>query len=336
MANPPNRFEKIEYQFDGPAGDLPATHFYKDTSRTIISYNKSPDISIDAFINPYRGCEHGCVYCYARPNHEYLGLSAGLDFETKIFVKENAPKLLRRELSSKNWKPQTIGFSGVTDAYQPIEKHLLLTRSCLEVLAEFRNPVAIVTKNKLVSRDIDLLKELAAVHAVCVFISVTTLDSDLVNIMEPRTSRPGLRLETIRELAENNIPTGVLIGPVIPGLTDHEIPKIIEKSTQAGARFARYIMLRLPHGVKDIFESWLDTHFPDRKEKILNRIRAVRGGKLNDSTFFKRYKGEGIFADQIEQLFMVSSKKAGIMGANIKLSTTAFRLPQGQQLKLNL
>jgi len=334
--NPANRFDAIEYQLEVLLDSLPSTHFYKDTSKTIITYNKSPDISVNAFINPYRGCEHGCVYCYARPNHEYLGLSAGLDFESKIFVKENAAKLLRRELSAKKWRSQTVGISGVTDAYQPIERHLQLTRSCLELFAEFRNPVTIVTKNKLVTRDIDLLKELARFNAVCVFISVTTLDPELVNIMEPRTSRPELRLETISELSENNIPTGVLIGPVIPGLTDHEIPGIIEESSRAGAQLARYLMLRLPHGLKDIFEGWLGTHFPDRKEKILNRIRAVRGGKLYDSTFFKRDRGEGIFADQVEKLFIASCKRAGIMGNNLELSTTAFRHPQGEQLKLKL
>src|SRR5262252_8690683 len=224
-SNPPNRFYKRSVVPDPEAADpeepLPRTQFLKDSARSIIARNDSPDIPFETSINPYRGCEHGCVYCYARPFHEYLGFSPGIDFETKILVKEDAPKLLREELSSPKWKPQTIAMSGVTDCYQPVERRLKLTRGCLEVLAEFRNPVAIVTKNNLVTRDIDVLTRLAEVNAVAVFISLTTLDTDLRKVMEPRTSPPAARLAAIRALANAGIPVGVLIAPVIPGLTDH-------------------------------------------------------------------------------------------------------------------
>jgi len=332
--NPANRFEKIDIVFEEAPESHVNTQFYKDTSRSIISYNNSPDLPINTFINPYRGCEHGCIYCYARPNHEYLGLSAGIDFESKIFIKENASQLLEKELRSAKWHPQTIGISGVTDGYQPVEKKMKLTRSCLEVLARYRNPVAIVTKNHLVTRDIDILKELSSCGAVAVILSITTLDNHLAKVMEPRTSRPKLRLEAIRTLAENGIPAGVMIGPVIPGLTDQEIPAIIEESVKAGARMARYIMLRLPHGTKDIFENWLEQNFPNKKNKVLNRIKSLRGGKLYDASFYKRDRGEGFFADQVENLFTVSCRKAGISGNRLKLSSDAFRRPEGRQLQL--
>lgn len=237
--NPPNRFEPIEYVRDPEWSEedpAPTTQFFKDTSRSLITYNDSPDVGFNASINPYRGCEHGCIYCYARPFHEYLGLSAGLDFETKIFVKEDAPALLRRELSSPKWKPQVIAMSGVTDPYQPIERRLRLTRRCLEVLVDFRNPVAIVTKNFLVTRDIDLLQRLAEYQAVCVFISVTTLKADLSRILEPRTSQPDRRLAAVEQLARAGIQTGVLVAPVIPGLTDHEMPAILQACAEAGGR----------------------------------------------------------------------------------------------------
>jgi len=332
--NPVNRFENIDIVFEQPQDQTIRTHFYKDVSKSIISYNSSPDLPINTFINPYRGCEHGCIYCYARPNHEYLGLSAGIDFETKIFVKENAPYLLEKELSASKWKAQTIGISGVTDAYQPVEKKLELTRSCLQVLAKFRNPVAIVTKNQLVTRDIDILKELASYNAAGVVLSITTLDNSLAKIMEPRTSRPQLRLDTIKHLADNGIPVGVMIGPVIPGLTDQEIPAIIAESVKAGAKIARYIMLRLPHTTKEIFERWLDTNFPERKNKVLNRIKSMRAGKLYDSKFYKRDKGEGFFADQVENLFNMACRKSGIFGNKLNLSTNSFRKSQSRQLEL--
>ena len=240
--NPPNRFEKIHLERDAdwdPAEDpSPKTQFLRDLSQSIISYNDSPDIPFHASLNPYRGCEHGCSYCYARNTHEYLGFSAGLDFETKIMVKENAPELLRRELSSPKWKPQTLAMSGVTDCYQPVERRLQLTRRCLAVLAEFRNPVSIITKNYLVTRDIDLLRELAAHHAVAVHLSINSLDSELARKLEPRAASPKMRLAAVEALAKAGVPVGVLVAPVIPALNDHEMPSVLAAAKAAGAGWA--------------------------------------------------------------------------------------------------
>jgi DNA repair photolyase len=336
--NPPNRFEPLWYSRDPEWNDLedPAleTQFFRDTSRSIITYNDSPDVGFDASINPYRGCEHGCSYCYARPTHEYLGFSAGLDFESRILVKEDAPELLRRELSSPRWKPQVLAMSGVTDSYQPIERRLQLTRRCLQVLAECRNPVVIITKNHLVTRDVDILNKLAQYEAARVFLSVTTLDGGLSRVMEPRASHPLRRLAAIEMLSQAGVPTGVLVAPVIPGLTDHELPSIVTAAVQAGARAAGYVTLRLPHGVGPLFEQWLIQHFPDRKDKVLHRIRAIRGGQLNDPRFSSRMRGEGIFAEQIAALFALACRKAGIDGRGSALSTAAFRMPSNSQLPL--
>jgi DNA repair photolyase len=336
--NPPNRFEKIHLERDedwNPEEDpLPRTVFLKDNSKTIIAYNDSPDIGFEASVNPYRGCEHGCIYCYARPFHEYLGFSSGLDFETKIMVKTDAPKLLREGLSSLKWKPQVIAMSGVTDCYQPAERKLKITRGCLEVLAEFRNPVGIVTKNFLVTRDIDVLGELAKYNAATVYISITTLDTELRKIMEPRTTPPAMRLEAIQRLSNAGIHVGVLMAPIIPGLTDHEIPSVLAAAAKAGAKSAGHVTLRLPYAVAPLFEQWLQTHFPDRKEKVLNRVRSLRGGKLYDSQFGKRMRGDGIFADQIDRLFDVARRKVGIADRWMGLSAAAFRRPGGSQLSL--
>ncbi len=336
--NPPNRFERLFYvpdpewaDSDGPA---PSTEFLREISNSIISYNESPDIGFEASVNPYRGCEHGCVYCYARPYHEYLGFSAGLDFETKIVVKENAPILLERELSSRRWTPQVLAMCGVTDAYQPVERRLKLARRCLEVLADFRNPVVIITKNHLVTRDIDVLEKLAKHRAAAVFVSVTTLDGDLARKMEPRASSPAQRLAAIEALARAGVPVGVLTGPIVPGLTDHELPSIVSAAVDAGAQFAGKTILRLPDGVKDLFEEWLERNFPDRRMKVLNRIRSLRGGKLNESEFGSRMRGVGIFAEQIGALFRVACKRAGIHGRSPELSAAAFRPPEGPQLGL--
>ena len=336
--NPPNRFERLAYlpileSADDENGAV-QTQYLKDASRSLITFNDSPDVGFDASINPYRGCEHGCIYCYARPYHEYLGFSAGLDFETKILVKEDAPELLRAELASPKWQPKVVAISGVTDAYQPIERKLQLTRRCLEVLAEFRNPVVIVTKNQLVTRDIDVLKELASFSAAAVCVSVTTLDAELARVMEPRTSTPTNRLEAIHSLAEAGVPVRVLVAPIIPGLTDHEIPSIIQAAAEAGARHAGYVVVRLPHGVGELFEGWLEEHFPDRKKKVLNRIREMRGGKLNDPNFGSRMKGEGVFAEQIESMFKLACRRAGMEFGAHELSTSAFRRPSGAQLGL--
>ncbi len=329
--NPGNRFEPLHYEKgpddcadDGPA---PTTTFLKDTSRSLITSNDSPDVGFDASINPYRGCEHGCIYCYARPTHEYLGFSAGLDFETKIMVKEDAPELLRRELSSPRWQPKVLGISGVTDPYQRIERHLQLTRRCLQVLADFRNPVTIITKSHLVARDADHLRELAKFEAAAAFLSVTTLDGSLARLLEPRATQPAGRLQAIADLAAADVPVGVLVAPVIPGLTDHEMPAILSAARQAGALYAGYVVLRLPLAVGPLFEHWLTEHFPDKKEKVLGRIRLLRGGKLNDARFGSRMKGEGILAESIKDLFALACRKAGIGGRGPKLSTTFFRRP---------
>src|SRR5580704_961983 len=336
--NPPNRFERLHYEPDEDGAPderpAPATQFFKDATASIIATNDSPDVGFNASFNPYRGCEHGCVYCYARPYHEYLGFSAGLDFETKIVVKENAPELLRRELSAPKWKPQVLAMSGVTDCYQPIERRLQVTRKCLQVLAEFRNPVAIVTKNLLVTRDIDLLADLARDHAAAVFLSVTTLDANLARIMEPRTAQPAARLRAIRELTKAGVPVGVLVAPVIPGLTDHEMPAILKAAAEAGARCAGMVPVRLPYGVSDLFQQWLERHFPDRKEKVLAQIRAMRDGKLNDPDFGSRMQGKGIFAEQLAKMFEVACRRAGFPEHGPRLSTAAFRRPGGAQLEL--
>ena len=337
-SNPPNRFERIVLERDAewdPAQDpAPRTQFLKDKTCSILSHNDSPDLGFDTSINVYRGCEHGCVYCYARPFHEYLGFSAGLDFETKIMVKEDAPELLRKELSSPRWKPRVIGMSGVTDCYQPAERRFRLTRRCLEVFAECRNPVAIVTKNRLITRDLDLLRELARHQAVAVFISVTSLDSELARVLEPRTSMPKQRLATIEALATAGVPVGVLVAPVIPDLTDHEMLPIIAQSAQAGASYAAYTVLRLPYAVKDLFEQWLTEHAPGRKDKVLNQIRVLRGGQLNASDFGTRMTGEGKAAAQIAQMFEVASRKAGLWGREPILSASSFRRPSGKQLEM--
>jgi len=335
--NPVNRFEKIDYIVDEEElGNLkkPETVFYRDNTKTIFAYNDSPDTGFEVGINPYRGCEHGCIYCYARPTHEFYGLSAGLDFETQIFVKENAPELLRKELCSRKWKPQTVAISGNTDCYQPAEKHFQLTRQCLEVFLEFKNPVGIITKNYLVTRDIDILKKLSSVNAALVVLSITTLDPKLAGIMEPRTSQPKLRLKAIEKLSEAGIPTMVLVAPVIPGLTDHEIPKIIESAVKAGAKQAAYVMLRLPYAVSELFIEWVEHHFPERKNRILNRVKSVRKGKLNSPEFGKRMVGEGIFAEQVKDLFNISCRKNGIEGHRQKLSTNSFQNPYDKQQRL--
>jgi DNA repair photolyase len=336
--NPSNRFEHTTYErdeeWDQPDDPAPKTQFFRDASVSIIARNTSPDIGFEASINPYRGCEHGCVYCYARPYHEYLGFSAGLDFETKIVVKENAAELLRRELSSPKWKPQVLSMSGVTDCYQPIERRLQVTRKCLRVLAEFRNPVAIVTKNLLVTRDIDLLADLARDHAAAVFLSVTTLDVELARIMEPRTAQPAARLRAIRELTNAGVPVGVLVAPVIPGLTDHELPSILKAAAEAGARFAGMVPIRLPYGVADLFQQWLERHLPERKEKVLAQIRAIRNGKLNDPNFGSRMQGKGIVAEQMAKMFAVVCRRAGIPEHGPKLSTAAFHRAPDSQMEL--
>jgi DNA repair photolyase len=333
--NPANRFALLHYERDPdvPPDETPApaTQFLRDNARSIIAHNDSPDVGFSASINPYRGCEHGCPYCYARPTHEYLGFSAGLDFETKILVKEDAPELLRRELASPKWQPQTVAVCGVTDAYQPVERRLRLTRRCLKVFAEFRNPVAVVTKNHLVTRDRDLLAELAAHQAAAVFVSVTTLDSELARKLEPRATQPAGRLAAIAELARAGVPVGVMVAPVVPGLTDHELPAILAAAAKAGARCAGFVLLRLPGAVAGLFDDWLRRHFPERRDKVLGRLRDMRGGVLNDPRFGERMRGRGELAEQIRALFHLACRRAGIAGRFPPLSPAAFRRPGGTQ-----
>jgi DNA repair photolyase len=347
--SPANRFEELhvdQNDFDvvdsDPGAEPPsrghgvpgerarcATQYFRDGTKSLITRNNSPDVGFETSLNPYRGCEHGCIYCYARPTHEYLGFSAGLDFESKIMVKTNAPELLRAELESPRWRPQTLVMSGVTDPYQPIERKLCITRGCLEVIAKFRNPVAIITKNRLVTRDIDLLRDLAKHNAVAVNVSVTSLDTNLQRVLEPRTSVPQARLDAIRQLRSAGIPTGVMVAPIIPGLTDHEIPKIVDACAGAGAQFAAYTVVRLPWAVAPLFEHWLEEHFPDRKDKVLGRIRDLRGNQLNNSQWHTRMTGEGIFAEQIASMFGVSCRRNG-MCARPKLSCASFQRPTAQ------
>jgi DNA repair photolyase len=341
--SPANRFEKLHVDLtdvdvvddDPSAEEKPRrpTQYFRDATKTIIARNQSPDVGFETSINPYRGCEHGCIYCFARPTHEYLGFSAGLDFESRIMVKPDAPRLLEGELSSPKWKPQLLMMSGVTDCYQPVERKLRITRACLEVIAKFRNPVGILTKNRLVTRDIDLLSELARDQCAVVNLSVTTLDPKLQQILEPRTSAPAARLDAVAQLCAAKIPVGVMVAPVIPGINDHEIPAIVAACAKAGAQFAGHVLLRLPWAVAPLFEHWLDEHFPERKAKVLERVRATRGGeKLYDSRWRKRQIGEGIFAEQISNMFDVACRRAGF-GARPKLSTAAFRGPN-EQLRL--
>ncbi|GAA5521597.1 PA0069 family radical SAM protein [Aliifodinibius salicampi] len=336
--NPANRFEDkyLDYDLDGETGEKPSqkTKLIRDDTKEILSKNDSPDIPFTYGLNPYRGCEHGCIYCYARPTHEYLGFSAGLDFESRIMVKYDAAKKLRKKFTSKNWKPEPVIMSGVTDPFQPIERELEITRSCLKVFAEARNPVSIITKNYLVTRDINFLSTLAEYNAAHVTLSITTLDRDLARVMEPRTSQPYRRLQAIEKLSAAGISVGVNVAPIIPGLTDHECPKILEAAKEAGATQAGFTIVRLPYGVKDLFEEWLEHHFPDRKDKVLNRIRDMRDGQLNKSEFGDRFRGQGAFSDQIEEMFKINTKKMGLNKGIRPLSTAHFRRPEAGQLHL--
>jgi DNA repair photolyase len=338
--NPPNRFDPIDVVWDDASevdpAEMPApqTVYLRDSARTILATNDSPDVGIEMSINPYRGCEHGCIYCFARPTHEYFGLSAGLDFETKIFVKERAPELLRGELMAKKYTPKVISISGVTDCYQPIERKLQITRRCLQVLSEFGNPVGIITKSHLVTRDVDVLGEMAQRNLALVILSITTLDTDLHGVFEPRAATPARRLAAIETLAKAGVRTGVMVAPVVPGMTDHEMPAILKAAADAGAVFAGYTPLRLPFALAPMFEDWLEKHFPDRKAKVLNRIRQIRGGKLNDGNFGSRMRGEGPLAAQLGSLFDLAKRRAGLAEDLPPLSLDHFRRPSGPQMTL--
>ena len=328
--DPSNRFLRLNIEPDPEFAHEAierSTRYYLDASRTVLTRNQSPDVPFDWSLNPYRGCEHGCSYCYARPTHEFLGFSAGLDFESRILVKRDAPELLRRTLARKSWEPVPLAMSGVTDPYQPIERRLGITRKCLDVLEEAGHPVTIVTKGFAIERDLDLLSSLASRSAAQVAISVTTLDRGLQRAMEPRATTPESRLRAIRSLRDAGIPVGVSIAPVIPGLTEHEIPAILEACSTAGAQSATMLLLRLPGAVESVFVQWLHDYLPDRSEKILNRMRALHGGRLSDPRFGYRMRGAGPYARQIGELFRVARKRAGLERTPSRLSAASFIRP---------
>lgn len=344
---PGNRFESRYTEedlsdFEGiDPEDLPekpgiTTQVLPDHAVSILSTNSSPDIPFEVSLNPYRGCEHGCAYCYARPSHEYLGLSAGLDFETKLFYKVRAAELLEAALSKSNWEVKPLMLSGITDCYQPIERKLKLTRSCLEVLCRLRNPVSLISKNTLMLRDLDLLTEMASWNGIRVTLSITSLDTHLAGKMEPRAARPNARLEAISRLSKAGIPTGVNVAPVIPGLNDSELVPILRKARDAGAQYAYYQILRLPLTVKGIFADWLKREFPKKEEKILSRVRELHAGQLNDSRFRKRFTGDGIWAETYRQLFRLETRRLGLNRNQQPLNCSAFRRPGGTQLNFEL
>ena len=339
--SPDNRYSAYTHEtLDDGWGSLDApleplrTTLTHDTSRTVITYNDSPDVGFDRSINPYRGCEHGCVYCFARPSHAWLGLSPGLDFESRLFYKPDAPQLLEQELAARSYRPAPIAVGINTDGYQPVERKLQLTRRILEVLIAAKHPFTIVTKSALVERDLDLLQTAAADNLVSVAVSITTLDRALARHMEPRAAAPQRRLEVVQTLSSAGIPVSVLVAPIIPVLTDGELEKILEAARAAGARAASYVLLRLPHEVKDLFQSWLTAHEPLKAEHVMNRIRDTRGGKEYDSRFGVRMRGTGEYAELIAKRFRIAHRKLGF-GDFPDLDCTQFRAPRlGPQLEL--
>jgi DNA repair photolyase len=336
--DPPNRFQSVRREadwehFDGaedePLEPAVATQFLPDRSRTIIARNDSPDVPFTYSINPYRGCEHGCAYCYARPTHEMLGMNAGLDFESKILVKFDGPELLRKELNDPKWKgDETIAISGVTDCYQPAERRFRITRGLLEVLNEANQSLGIITKNALVTRDLDLLAPLAARRLVRVFVSITTLDAELARRMEPRTASPAARLRTVRELTEAGVPVGVMVAPIIPGLNDHQVPQILEAAAAAGAKTAGYVLLRLPWSVEPMFLAWLKAHYPLAQPKVESLLRSMRSGELYQAEFGRRMRGEGPYAQGLKSAFALFAKKSGLDQPLPPPDVSSFRRPQ--------
>ncbi|WP_370401584.1 PA0069 family radical SAM protein [Sulfitobacter sp. JB4-11] len=342
-SNHAGRFERLrrEVADDGwAAADAPLPVLRTQTSierpRSMITYNRSPDLPFDRSINPYRGCEHGCVYCFARPSHAYLGLSPGLDFETQLVARPEAPEVLKRELAAPSYKVAPIAIGTNTDPYQPIEKEHEIVRACLEVLADARHPVAIVTKGSLIERDMDILRDMAAQGLVRVGISVTTLDPKLSRLMEPRAPAPARRLRTIERLAAAGVPVRVMASPMVPALSDPELEAILEAGRDAGAQHASWIMLRLPQEVAGLVEAWLEQHFPDRAARVLARLREMHGGKLYDATWHKRMRGEGPYAEMVAQRFKVAVKRLGLKTSAAPMRCDLFRAPQlpGQQMSL--
>jgi len=343
VRNVPGRFERFNTTpFDDGWGSLdePAprleTVVTPESVRTILTTNDSPDIPFDRSINPYKGCEHGCIYCFARPSHAYLDLSPGLDFESRIFSKPNAAELLRKTLRKRGYRPEVLALGANTDPYQPVERRLRVTRSILEVLSEFRHPVTIVTKSNMVLRDLDLLVPMAEEGLASVFVSVTTLDRQLARRMEPRAPTPERRLEALRGLCAAGVPVGVLASPMIPALNDHELEGILERAVEAGARTASYLIVRLPHELKQLFTDWLEANYPDRAAKVLNRIREVRGGRLNDPRFGSRMHGAGSYAEMLSRRFELACKRLALGERPGELDTSKFRVPPlpGQQRSL--
>jgi len=337
--NPPGRFESTrrEAEDDGwapPHDELgdgkPRTEVSDESARSIISRNDSPDIGFMQSLNPYRGCEHGCSYCFARPNHSYVNLSPGLDFETKLFAKRNAAEVLEAELAKPSYHCEPITIGTATDPYQPTERRYAITRSVLEVCVRTRHPVGLITKNALVERDIDLLADLARDRLARVFISVTSLDNQLSSRLEPRASAPHRRLTAIRKLADAGIPVGVLAAPVIPMVTDRWLEEILDRAHDAGARSAGYVLIRLPHEVKDVFRAWLAVHFPERADHVMSLIRQMRGGRDYDARFGARMRGEGVFADLIAARFARAKRRFGFGGyrESLALDTTKFMPPR--------
>ena len=344
--NPVNRFTGVEIEpdqeyleFDDDAlTELrrPKTRYFEDASRSVISENDSPDIPFRYSLNPYRGCLHGCSYCYARPSHEYLGLNAGLDFETKIFVKKDAATLFRSWLCRPGYQPERVMLSGVTDCYQPVERELQITRECLQVAREASQPISIITKNRMIARDIDILADMASRGLCSVALSINSLDQSLTRLMEPACSAPQSRLAAVRELAEAGIPVHAMVAPVVPGLNDHEIPAVLDQVAAAGAKSASYILLRLPFAVKEIFTDWLAQKQPLKQDVVLSRLRSTRGGQLNSTQFGERMRGEGPLAEQIRRLFQVASLRLGLQNHIESLRTDLFVPPKSPDGQLRL
>ena len=343
-SNPEGRFESLTrtveddgWHREDDSAARPPTLVTEERARSIISRNDSPDIHFEQSINPYRGCEHGCVYCYARPSHSYLNLSAGIDFETKLFAKTNAAELLRSELGKRGYACSPINLGANTDPYQPIERRYKITRSILEVLAECGHPCTIVTKNALVERDLDILVPMARANLVHAFVSVTSLDNRLASTLEPRASAPHRRLEAVANLNAAGVPCGVMVAPIIPMLTDRYVEQILEKAATAGATRAGYTVLRLPHELKELFREWLELHVPERAQHVMSLIRQMRGGKDNDARFGSRMRGEGEFADLIRQRFTLACRKHGINQArDLALDCSGFVPPRAPSMQQEL
>ncbi len=333
-----NRFESIRIEVDQSeqVAGRPRTEFFVDQSKSVVTENNSPDIPFRYSLNPYRGCEHGCSYCYARPTHEFLGMSAGLDFETKIVVKERAVELLRDVLAKPSWQPESMMLSGVTDPYQPVEREKKITRGLLQLLADCRHPISIITKNALIERDVDILAAMARDNLVHAAISITTLDAELAQVMEPRTSSPAARLRAISSLSDAGIPVRVMTAPVIPGLNDHEIPQLLAAAAAAGATSAGYVMLRLPGAVEPVFRDWLERVRPAVAEKVIAKVREVRGGAMNSSEFRTRMRGQGVRADSIATLFQTFARKHGLVKDTKPLRCDLFVPPRDRRGQLNL